>query len=126
LSAHLLLHLGIVGVAVGVARFVTFHPGQDIPTDDVAAVAVPMAFVYLGMIWLSVVSRRRPLGPLTAVRLAAVVASALIVLLAEYANWFDTYWSVAAFALVGIVAAGAEAAARRRTEIVTDPEPEPA
>ena len=41
LGAHLLLHLGIVGVAVGVARFVTFHPGQDIPTIDVAAVAIP-------------------------------------------------------------------------------------
>jgi low temperature requirement protein LtrA len=125
LSAHLLLHLGIVGVAVGVARFVTFHPGQDIPTDDVAAVAVPMAFVYLGMIWLSRVSRRRPLGPLTAVRLAAVLASAFIVLLAEYASWFDTYWSVAAFAFVGIVAAGAEAVARRRTEILPDPDPAP-
>ena len=41
LGAHLLLHLGIVGMAVGVARFVTFRSGQDIPTIDVAAVAIP-------------------------------------------------------------------------------------
>lgn len=121
LASHLLLHLGIVGVAIGVARFVTLHPGQDIPTDDVAAVAVPMAFIYVALICLSRVSHRRPLGRLIVLRLVAVLASAVIVLLAQCANWFDTYWSVAAFAFVGITEAGAEGIARRATTVLPRP-----
>jgi low temperature requirement protein LtrA len=118
LFAHLVLHLGIIGVAVGVARFVTFHPGQDIPTDDVAGVAVPMAGIYVAMILIASVSRRRPIGPLVRLRIGGIVAVTAIVVLAEVAPWFDTYWSVSAFAVVGIVEAALEAVARRRTEIV--------
>jgi low temperature requirement protein LtrA len=117
LGAHLLLHLGIIGVAIGVARFVTFHPGQDIPTPDVAAVAIPLAEIYLALILLNLWSRRRPLRRLVQIRLVAVVAVALIVALAEWATWFDTYWSVAAFALVAIVESASAAVARRDTTI---------
>jgi low temperature requirement protein LtrA len=118
LFAHLLLHLGIIGMAIGVARFVTFHPGQDIPTDDIAGVAVPMAVVYLAMILIASVSRRRPIAPLVELRLGGIVAVALVVVVAEAAPWFDTYWSVAVFAVVGIAEAALEAIARRRTTIV--------
>jgi low temperature requirement protein LtrA len=123
LFAHLLLHVGIIGMAVGVARFVTFHPGQDIPTDDVAGVAVPMALVYVAMILIASVSRRRPIGPLVRMRIAGIAAVAAIVVLAEVAPWFDTYWSVSAFAVVGIAEAALEAVVRRRTEIVPVPAP---
>jgi low temperature requirement protein LtrA len=118
LGAHLLLHLGIIGVAIGVSRFVIFHPGQDIPTDDVAAVAIPLAEIYLALIVINLTSRRRPLRRLIQIRLVAVVAVAAIVGLAEYANWFDTYWSVAAFALVAIVEAGVEGVARNQTSVL--------
>lgn len=118
LGAHLLLHLGIIGVAIGVSRFVTFHPGQDIPTDDVAAVAIPLAEIYLALIVINLTSRRRPLRRLIQVRLVAVVAVAAIVGLAEYANWFDTYWSVAAFAFLAIVESGVEGMARHRTTVL--------
>jgi len=123
LGAHLLLHLGIVGVAIGVARFVTFHPGQDIPTPDVAAVAIPLAEIYLALIIVSIVSRRRPLGGLIRIRLGAVVAVAVVVGIAEWATWFDTYWSVAAFAFVAIVEAGLEAQARAKTHVLPEPVP---
>jgi low temperature requirement protein LtrA len=118
LGAHLLLHLGIVGVAIGVSRFVTLDPDRDIPTDDVAAVAVPLAAIYVGLIAISAVSRRRPLGRLVQVRLGAVAAAVLIVVLAEWASWFDTYWSVACFALVAVVEAALEARARAGTTVI--------
>jgi low temperature requirement protein LtrA len=118
LGGHLLLHLGIIGVAIGVSRFVVFHPGQDVPTPDVAAVAIPLAEIYLALILISFVSRRRPLDRLVLIRLAAVLGVAVVVGVAEWATWFDTYWSVAAFALVAIAEAGAEAAARSRTIVV--------
>ena len=44
-------------------------PGQDIPTPDVAAVAIPLAEIYLALIVISLMSRRRPLGRL--IRVAA-------------------------------------------------------
>jgi low temperature requirement protein LtrA len=118
LGAHLLLHLGIIGVAIGVSRFVVFHPGQDIPTPDVAAVAIPLGEIYLALIIISLVSRRRPLRRLVRIRLGAVVAVALIVVLAEWAPWFDTYWSVAAFSFVAIIEAGLEGLARRDTAVL--------
>jgi low temperature requirement protein LtrA len=118
LFAHLLLHLGIIGMAIGVARFVTFHPGQDIPTDDIAGVAVPMALVYVAMILIASVSRRRPIAPLVELRIGGIAAVAAVVVVAEVAPWFDTYWSVSVFAVVGIAEAGLEALARRRTQIV--------
>jgi low temperature requirement protein LtrA len=118
LGAHLLFHLGIVGVAIGVSRFLVLNPDNDIPTDDVAAVALPMAAVYLGLIAISAVSRRRPLGRLVRARLGAVVAVAVIVVLAEWANWFDTYWSVACFAVVAVGAAVVEARARSGTTVL--------
>ena len=115
LGAHLLLHLGIIGVAIGVSRFVTFHPGQDIPTPDVAAVAIPLAEIYLALIVINL-----DVAPPTArggidrrSGSARSSRSASIVVLAEWATWFDTYWSVAAFALVAIVEAGVEARVRR-------------
>ncbi len=117
LGAHLLLHLGIIGVAIGVSRFVEFHPGQDIPTPDVAAVALPLAGIYCALILISFVSRRVPLGRLTQIRLGGVVAVAVVVGVAEWATWFDTYWSIAAFALVAIVEAGIEAMARAQTTV---------
>ncbi len=105
-------------MAIGVARFVTFHPGQDIPTDDVAAVAVPMAVVYLAMIVIGSVSRRRPLAPLLRLRIGGIAAVVVIVVIAEAAPWFDTYWSVSTFAVVGIIEAALEALARRKTTIL--------
>jgi low temperature requirement protein LtrA len=118
LASHLLLHLGIIGVAIGVSRFVEFHPGQDVPTPDVAAVAVPLAEIYLALILISFVSRRRPLDRLVQVRLGAVLAVAVVVGIAEWATWFDAYWSVAAFAFVAIGEAALEATARARTEVL--------
>jgi low temperature requirement protein LtrA len=122
LAAHLLLHLGIIGVAIGVSRFVEFHPGQDIPTPDVAAVAIPLAEIYCALILISFVSRRRPLGRLTRIRLGGVVAVVVVVAVAEWATWFDTYWSVAAFAFVTIVEAGIEGMARSHTTVLPAPE----
>ena len=113
LGSHLLLHLGIIGVAIGVSRFVVFHPGQDVPTPDVAAVAIPLAEILI-----SFVSRRRPLDRLVLIRLTAVLGVAAVVGVAEWATWFDTYWSVAAFALVAIAEAGAESVARSRTVVL--------
>jgi low temperature requirement protein LtrA len=118
LGAHLLLHLGIIGVAVGVARFVTFHPGQDIPTPDVAAVAIPLAEIYLALIVINLTSRRRPLTQLIQIRLVAVLFVGLIVAVAEWATWFDTYWSVAAFSFLAIIEAAVEALARARTVVL--------
>ena len=118
LGAHLLLHLGIIGVAIGISRFVVFQPGQDIPTPDVAAVGIPLAEIYLALIIISLVSRRRPLTQLIRIRLGAVVTVALIVALADWAPWFETYWSVVAFSFVAIVEAGLEALARRATEVL--------
>ncbi len=124
LAAHLLLHLGIVGMAIGVARFVTFRPHQDIPTIDVAAVAIPLAMVYLALIVISLVSRRRPLGSMIGLRLGAMVAVGLIVVVAEWADWFDTYWSVACFAAVAVVHAALEARARASTVVLPAAEDE--
>ncbi len=118
LGAHLLLHIGIVGVAIGVARFVTFRPHEDIPTIDVAAVAIPLAIVYLALILISVMSRRREIGRMIVLRLGAAVAVGLIVGVAEWATWFDTYWSVACFVVVAVVHAVLEAQARAKTVIV--------
>jgi hypothetical protein len=56
-------------------------------------------------------------------RIAGIAAVAAIVVLAEVAPWFDTYWSVSAFAVVGIAEAALEAVVRRRTEIVPAPAP---
>jgi len=118
LAAHLVLHLGIIGAAISVSRFVTFHPGEDIPTIDVAAVAIPLAMIYVALIAINVTSRRRPLERLIQIRVVAMLAVAAIVGLAEYATWFNTYWSVAAFAFVAIVEAGVEALARNHTTVL--------
>jgi low temperature requirement protein LtrA len=118
LFAHLLLHLGIIGVAIGVARFVSFEAGQDIPSDDVLAVAAPMVGIYVGMMLIGSVSRRRPRAPLMRLRVLGIVGTVMVVAVASLAPWFDTYWSVAAFAGVGIAEAAAEALTRRRTTVV--------
>ncbi len=49
-----------------------------------------------------------------------MVAVGSVGVVAEWATWFDTYWSVAAFAFVAIVEAGVEAMARKQT-IVLEP-----
>ncbi len=41
----------------------------------------------------------------------------MVVGIAEWATWFDTYWSIAAFALVAITETGFEAVARSRTVV---------
>jgi low temperature requirement protein LtrA len=120
IGAHLLLHLGIVGVAIGVARFVTFRDGQDVPTWDVAAVAIPLAGVYLGLIVISVASRRRPLRRIVELRIGAMVAVGIIVGVAEWATWFDTSWSVACFAAVAVSHAVLENRARADTRVLAE------
>jgi low temperature requirement protein LtrA len=117
IGAHLLLHLGIIGMAIGVSRFVAFHPGQDVPTVDVAADAIPLALMYLALIVISAVSRRRPLGRIAAIRAVAIAAVAIVVAVAAWAPWFDTYWSVAVFAALAIGEMVAENRARNATEV---------
>ena len=51
-----------------------------------------------------------------------MVAVVVVVAVAEWATWFDTYWSVAAFAFVTIVEAGIEGMARSHTTVLPAPE----
>ena len=74
--------------------------------------------VYLALIVISLMSRRRPLGRMIGLRLAAIVGVGAIVGVAEWATWFDTSWSVAAFVGVAVAHAASEARARAGTVVL--------
>ncbi|MFZ4585363.1 MAG: low temperature requirement protein A [Acidimicrobiia bacterium] len=99
MGSHLVLHLMIVGLAIGAAHFITLGHG-DVPAKYIAQVAIPLAafFVMLGVI--SALSGREPTAPLAAVRIGAAVLTFVIGYACWKLTWFDNAWALFAFVVL--------------------------
>jgi low temperature requirement protein LtrA len=127
IGGHLVLHLCIVGVAIGVAKFITLDPSQDVPFTNVAYVAHPLAASYLALAAIGACTRRRPRAPLVTARLVTASVIGALAVFAWWAPWFDSYWFVSSFALAALIEAAVAARFLRRSHVLpmTPEEPFP-
>ena len=118
-GGHLLLQVSIVGIAVGYSKLLRLELGETIDLDRVALVVGPMIGVYLAMAAVGACTRRRPVGPLLALRMLSAAVLVPVGVLIWQASWITV--DVAALVLAGLgLAHGAAAAVLLRTTRVLD------
>jgi low temperature requirement protein LtrA len=84
LLAHLPLHVGVIGTAVGLGAFSVLHSADDLTDGDVWLLTAPLVLAFLALGFLGVCSPRVPKPPLLALRLATAVLIAVMAWLIWY------------------------------------------
>lgn len=108
---HLPLHLGIVGVAIGISKFLQVHDG-GVHDEVIVILGVAFVGVYGGLALIGLLGQRRPIWPLTAARLTVVGLSVLFATLTWFVEWFTPFELL--LVLAGIEILHAVTAARLR------------
>jgi low temperature requirement protein LtrA len=122
LGLHLVVQLGIAGTAIGVSKLVQIDLLSHLPAEDILEIMVTLAVVYLGLAGLGACTRRRPIGPLVALRLATAVVVGLVGVAAWKIPWTDLLEGVAALTVVAVVHAFLVAHLRADTVVVPETE----
>ena len=117
IAGHLALQIAIVGAAIGVSKFVHLDPGAHTPSGDIKSVAIPLVGLYLALIVIGACSRRRPQGPLDALRLATVVVIGLTALIAWKVDAVNVTEGVIALTAISLVHAAVAGRLRARTTV---------
>ncbi len=76
--AHLPLHVGVIGTAVGLGAFAVLRGGNDLTDGDIWLLTAPLVLAFLALGFLGICSPREPKLPLLALRLS--VAAFLVVM----------------------------------------------
>jgi low temperature requirement protein LtrA len=118
LGLHLVVQLGIAGTAIGVSKLVQLGLLEHLPAEDILEIIATLAVVYLGLAGLGTCTRRRPIKPLFVLRIATVVAVALVGFGAWKISWLDLIEGVAMLTVVAVVHAVLVARLRAETVVV--------
>jgi hypothetical protein len=117
IAGHLALQIAIVGAAIGVSKFVHLDPGAHTPANDIESVAVPLAGLYLALMLIGACSRRRPQGPLNALRLATVGAIGVVAVVTWQVDGLDVTVGVIALTTISLLHAALAGRIRTRTTV---------
>ncbi len=117
-SMHLIVQLGIAATAIGVAQLVTVAPFADAPDSATLEVTISLMVIYLGLAQLGRTTRRRPQGPLLALRLGTVAVVALVGGLAWAIPDVDLVTGLGALAIVTVGHAYVASRLRKQTEVL--------
>jgi low temperature requirement protein LtrA len=101
--AHLPLHLGIIGAAVGMGAFATLRRTADLTEGDIWIMTVPLALTFVSLAVLGLLGPR-PLR--TGAFVVYLVVAALLVAVAEVTWWSPQVTILEGTAGFGVVAAG--------------------
>lgn len=116
--AHLVLHVCIIGIAVGVAKFLRIDFGDPVDSEKLLIIGGAMTLAYLALAVIGYCSRRVPDAPLMWLRLTTAVAAVLFSVATWRIDWIDFEEAVVGFSLIAIAHAAAAAYLRRRTRVV--------
>lgn len=125
---HLLLQVFLVGVAVGYAKLLRLDLGDNVDLDKMLLAVGPLIGVYLALALVGACTRRRPVGPLLALRLGSAVALVPVGILIWRVDRIDVEATAIVLAVFALAHGGLAATLRRRTRVlpVADPTPAPA
>jgi low temperature requirement protein LtrA len=114
--AHLPLHIGIVGVAIGISKFLqtASHPVHD---EVSVILGVSFALVYAGLAVVGSLGLRTPIGPLTAARLGALGVVLVLSGLSWGVGWFTPGQLLVGLAVLAVAHAALAARLRRSTTV---------
>lgn len=116
LLAHLLVQLSIVGLAVGLSKFMQVN-GADVPTEAVAVLMVSYSGIFLGMAAIAAFDRRVPRTARFVTRLATVAIAFALGGLERTTDWFSPGEYVVVLAAMSIGNALVSWRVRSRTEV---------
>jgi low temperature requirement protein LtrA len=122
---HLFLQVFLVGVAVGYAKLLRLDLGDNIDLDKMLLAVGPLIGVYLALALVGACSRRRPAGPLLALRLGSAVALVPVGLLIWRVDWIDVEASAIVLAVFALIHGALAATLRRRTRVLPAAVPTP-
>ncbi len=117
LLAHLPLHIGIIGTAVGLGAFATLRQSNDLTDADIRFLTAPLVLAFVSLCAVGLCSSRIPKLPLVIERL---VTGAVLVAVA-YVTWYlpqvTIQEGVALFGVVGVAYIVVSHELLRRTEV---------
>ena len=115
----------LVGVAVGYAKLLRLDLGDNIDLDKMLLAVGPLIGVYLSLALVGACTRRRPVGPLLALRLGSAVALVPVGILIWRVDWIDVEASAIVLAVFALIHGGLAATLRRRTRVLPAAVPTP-
>jgi low temperature requirement protein LtrA len=117
LLAHLPLHIGIIGTAVGLGAFATLRQSNDLTDADIRFLTAPLVLAFVALCAVGLCSSRVPKLPLAIER---VVTAAVLVVVA-YITWYlpqvTIQEGVALFGMVGVAYIVVSHELLRRSEV---------
>ncbi|MEX2255425.1 MAG: low temperature requirement protein A [Acidimicrobiia bacterium] len=116
---HFFLQICLVGIAIGYSKLLKYELDDNVDFDKMLLAVGPIIGVYLSLALIGACTRRRPAGPLLALRLGSALALVPVGVLIWRADWVRVD-ATAIFLSVFALAHGALAmVVRRRTRIVS-------
>ena len=120
-ALHFVLHLGIVGAVIAVAKFLPLAIGKNVPDRTMLLLVVPLALAYIALAGIGLCSMRRPAVPLAVSRVVTGLVISAIGVIALSVPFVSVEATVIAVSGVVLLEACVEATLRRRT-VVAAPE----
>jgi low temperature requirement protein LtrA len=102
LLAHLPLHVGVIGTAVGLGAFSLLHTSDDLTDGDVWLLTAPLVLAFLALGFLGICSPRVPRPPLLALRVTTAVLVAVMAWLIWYLPQVTIQEGMAGFGVVAV------------------------
>jgi low temperature requirement protein LtrA len=116
-ALHLVVQLGIIGAAIGVAKLVAVDPFDHAPASDILEVTATLAMMYVGFAFLGLCTRRKPIRDLLVLRLSTAAVIAVVGVAAWRIPWVNLVEGVALLAVVALAHAFGADRLRRRTAV---------
>jgi low temperature requirement protein LtrA len=114
---QLAFQVSVVGIAVGFGELVELHKGTSMDLDKTLLTFVPIITALVALAAISACTRRTPIAPLLALRLAAAVAFVVLAAITAAAGWFDVEPTAILLAVVALAQAGLSVRLVRRTRV---------
>lgn len=116
LLAHLLLQVSIVGLAVGMSKFLSLD-GRDVPSEAIVVLMLSYSGIFLGLAAIAAFDRRVPRAARTITRLVTVVLAVGMALFERSVPWFSPGEYLLVLAALSIVNALLSWKVRSRTMV---------
>ncbi len=115
--SHLPLQIGIVGIAVGMSKFLQVEAGH-VHDEVVAILGCSWVLVYGGLALVGVLGERRPVAPMLALRLGTLAVAVTLALVDWYLAWMPPELFVTLLAALTVGHAVAAAWLRKGTFVL--------
>jgi low temperature requirement protein LtrA len=117
-AGHLWLQVFIVGIAVGYSKLLRLDLGESIVLDRMLLIVGPMIGVYLSMAAIGACTRRRPVGPLLALRLGSAVVLVPLGIVIWQSSWITVDVAASVLAVYSLAHSSLAALLRRDTRVL--------